>query len=119
MTDQTRLQGVKIGSQNEANVAEALDKLELAYEYQYIVGLMGVRGSQIIDFLCYTVPLPTPLFVHGEYWHSGKLAAEDELKMHELMTMTRNKWAEPVIIWGEESETVEDAVNAIRKALML
>lgn len=121
MAEPVIIQGHAAGSQNEINVADALDELEMDYHYQYQIGLPGIRGSQTIDFLVYTVPKPTPLFVHGRYWHTGRMGkkAEDELNAHELMTMTRNRWAEPVIIWDDECETVEDAVTAVRKVLML
>ena len=120
MTDQvTTIQGQYVSSVNEAYVAEALDVLGFTYQYQYQVGLTGVRGSQSIDFLVYTVPKPTPLFVHGRYWHTGKMALEDELKMAELTSKMRGHWAEPVIIWEEECESVEDAMNAVRKALLI
>lgn len=119
MTDQQTIQGRSIGSQNEYNVAAALDSLNVDYEYQYIVGIAGVRGSQVVDFLVYTVPKPTPLFVHGEYWHKGKKAIEDEMKLAELSATMRNLWADPVIIWGEDCETVEDARSAVRAALLI
>lgn len=118
-TDQVLIQGIKPDSINEVYVAMALDRLGFVYEYQKWFGLPGIRGSQVIDFLVYTVPLPTPLFVHGRYWHTGTMAAEDELKMAELESLTRGYWAEPVIIWEEDCESVDDAVAAVRKELMV
>ena len=38
--------------------------------------------------------------------------------MAEMMSRMRNHWSDPVIIWEEECETVEDAVNAVRQELM-
>ena len=118
MPDTYLIHGQEPDSQNEANVAQALERLGFNYVYQYKVGPMGVRGSQVIDFLVYTIPLPTPLFVHGRYWHSGEIGAEDEMKMMRLKAQMRGKWADPVIIWGEDSETVEDAIETLRKVLM-
>jgi hypothetical protein len=117
MAEKIRIQGHSVGSQNEVNVAMALDQLNYTYEYQYLIGLTGVRGSKVIDFLVYTIPKPTPLFVHGEYWHKGKKAVEDELKLTEIATQSRNHWAEPKIIWGEDCETVEDAYKTLQKLL--
>lgn len=119
MSDEIRIQGHVPDSKNEINVAVALDRLDLDYIFQYQVGLPGVRGSQVIDFLVYTVPSPTPLFVHGRYWHEGRMGAEDALKMAELTSHSRGKWADPVILWGEDTETVEDAVAALRKEMMV
>lgn len=118
MSDQILIQGIAAGSTNEVNVAYALSKLELQFDYQYVYGIYGVRGSQIIDFLVYTVPKPTPLFVHGRYWHTGKRATEDKLKMAELESQTHRFWDTPVIIWEEDCETVDDAIEAVRKELM-
>ena len=119
MAEKTIIQGHVADSLDEVNVAIALDRLDLGYIYQYQFGIFGVRGSQTIDFLVYTVPKPTPLFVHGRYWHTGKKAVEADLKMSELMTNKRNHWAEPVIIWDDECETVEDAVTALRKEFII
>ena len=119
MADKQYIQGMTAGSQNEVNVSVALTMLKLEYEYQYIVGLAGVRGSQIVDFLVHTSPKPTPLFVHGEYWHSGKKAVEDQMKLAELWSRMRNVWDEPLIIWGEDSETIDDAYNWLKKELLI
>jgi hypothetical protein len=120
MTDEVLMvQGIIADSKNEYNVALALDSLDVSYEFQYIVGIAGVRGAQYIDFLVYTVPKPTPLFVHGEYWHTGKKAVEDDLKMAELTAVMHNLWADPVIIWGEDSDTFDDARAKLRELLMI
>lgn len=119
MTDQILIQGMQADSINEIHVATALSKLGFEYEFQKVWGISGVLGSQVIDFLVYTVPKPTPLFVHGRYWHTGARATEDALKMAELESRTHRFWATPVIIWEEDCETVEDAMTAVRKELML
>jgi hypothetical protein len=59
------------------------------------------------------------LFVHGRYWHGTKQQAEDKLKFAEIMSLTRNAWFEPVIIWDDESDTVEKAFQSVRKVLKL
>ena len=61
------VRGIVVDSINEKNVAVALDKLGYEYAYQKYLGAGGIRGTSIIDFLVYTVPKPTPLFVHGAY----------------------------------------------------
>ncbi len=66
------VQGQIPSSKEEYWVALALERLGIAFIYQYsISGGRSVRGGQVIDFLAYTVPLPTPIFVQGEYWHGG------------------------------------------------
>lgn len=107
------IQGKPAGSINEANVADALIKLGYEFEFQYYFGGAGLRGSQIIDFLVFTPPRPTPLFVHGKYWHTNSNALEEELKMAEITSRTRGTWAQPVIIWDYECESVEQAKNIL------
>jgi len=106
--------GIKVDSINEKHVALALDSMKLEYAYQYYIGGVGIRGSQIIDFLVYTDPKPTPLFVHGEYWHTATYAKETALKESDLTSRMRGVWAEPVIIWEHECETKETAAQAVR-----
>jgi hypothetical protein len=118
MVSLPRIQGHIPDSINEVNVAIALDELDYEYEFQYQLGLYGTSGSQVIDFLVYTMPIPTPLFVHGRYWHGTKQQAEDQLKFAEIISQTHGKWFDPVIIWDDESETVEDAKSVLRKILL-
>ena len=84
---------------------------------EYNVGIPGVRGLIIVDFLVYTTPKPTPLFVHGEYWHSGRFRAESEFQQAALNQRMRGTWAEAVIIWEHQCETIEDAINALKNSL--
>lgn len=112
------VKGIVVDSINEANVAMALDRMELDYEYQYNFGIRGVAGSQIIDFLVETMPRPTPLFVHGEYWHTGNYAINEAVKMEQIKSVTRGTWADPKIIWGDESTTVDDAFVHLQTLLL-
>lgn len=112
------VRGIIVDSINEANVAMALDRMELDYEYQYNFGIQGVAGSQIIDFLVETSPRPTPLFVHGEYWHTGNYAINESIKMEQLKSVTRGTWADPKIIWGDESDTVDEAFVHLQTLLL-
>lgn len=113
------IQGLKPDSLNEVFVANALTKLGLDYQYKYWVGIPGTRGSMEIDFLVYTVPKITPLRVHGRYWHTGRFELNDRLQESELASMTRNQWNDPVIIWDDETETLEQAVAKLRELLMI
>ena len=116
-SDELVVHGTRVDSINEYNVAQALDKLNMDYEYQYIFGMAGIRGSQIIDFLVYTLPKPTPLFVHGEYWHSGKFAADEALKLADIDMRMRGTWAQSVVIWEHECEDEDQAFNSLREKL--
>jgi hypothetical protein len=111
------IQGRTPDSQNEVNVAMALEQLDLDYIYQYWVGSARMPGSIEIDFLVMTKPKPTPLWVHGEYWHTGRHGIEDELQEAIIASRTRNHWHEPVTIWDHECDTVEDAVENLKELL--
>ena len=109
--------GIKVDSINEKFVALALDAMKLDYAYQYYLGGVGIRGSQIIDFLVYTNPKPTPLFVHGAYWHTATYSQETALKEADLNARMRGTWADAVIIYEHECETEEDAARTVRQKL--
>ena len=117
-SEELTVKGVVVDSVNEANVAKALDRLNIDYAYQYYFGELGTRGSQIIDFLLYTVPKPTPLFVHGEYWHTGSFAIEETIKMEQIKSIMRGTWADPKVIWGDQCETVDDAYVNLQTLLL-
>lgn len=106
------IQGKKVGSKNEARVALALDKLRMRYIYQYVLyGGRRVRGGQILDFLVFS-PLAVPLQVFGEKWHKGELDPEERM---ELAMLAHYFKREVEIIWGRESETLEDAEAEVRR----
>lgn len=111
-----KIQGKYPDSQTEVNVAQALDNLGYEYIFQYWLG-GRTRGSKEIDFLVLTVPKPTPLLVHGEYWHTGLMAVEDELKEAEINSQMRGLWNKVEIIWDYEAETVEEAQSRLQQIL--
>jgi len=112
------VKGIVVDSVNEANVAVALDRLNFDYEYQYDFGIKGVAGSQIIDFLVETLPRPTPLFVHGGYWHTGTFAIDETIKMEQLKSVTKGAWADPKVIWEDQCETPDDAYASLQTLLL-
>jgi hypothetical protein len=118
--DNVVLQGKKIGSKNEWYVAQALDKLDLEYIYQYDASIYpGTRllGSILIDFLVFTVPVLTYLFVDGKYWHkSAERRKIDELQRNQLAYRFGNKVAS---VSDEDTNTKEEAYVAVKKALYL
>ena len=109
--------GIKVDSVNEYNVALGLDKMNLEYAYQYFLGGAGIRGSQIIDFLVYTDPKPTPLQIQGEYWHGGARGADEALKEADINARMRGTWAEVIMIYEHECETEEEAFKVLQEKL--
>ena len=104
-------------SLNEYNVAVALERLGLDFIFQYdILGGRRLRGGAVIDFLVLTIPLPTPVFVNGDYWHRD---ATQEFYQRALVDQALRGQARPVIVlWGYESDTIEAATSAIRSKVL-
>jgi hypothetical protein len=104
------VQGLLPASKNEWFVALALGKLKIDYYYQYeIDGGRNVRGGQVVDFLAY-IPEATPIFVNGEHWHSDRTENEDILKYAAAENYFNRR---PIIIYGDESNTKEDAMRVV------
>lgn len=103
----------------EYNFAQALDRLNLPYQFQYQLGIPGTRGSVRLDFVVYTVPMPTPVFVQGTHWHTGEYASETQLDLERARSMTKTWAAVPVEFWEDDLQTVDDAIKAIRAKLTL
>lgn len=104
------VQGIVPGSKNEYYVALALDKLQIDYIYQYILsGGRGVRGGQVIDFVVY-IPVATPVYVQGEYWHNEKTESEDLLKQADAENWFKTT---PILLWGDETDTREKAYQTV------
>ena len=97
-------------SYNEYYVALALD-----YSFQVPLGMTGVRGSQVIDFVVYN-PNPVAVFVQGEYWHNKESASEDQLK--QAAAAHRYGQGNIILLMGEETDTPEKALQAVRSKVL-
>lgn len=74
------IQGQVPDSKNEYWFAQALEAMKIPYIYQYQVGTMGVRGSQLIDFLALIPGRTSACFIQGAWWHRAATESEDRLK---------------------------------------
>jgi hypothetical protein len=111
------IQGQTPGSQQEWRVAVALNRMKLAYEYQRReMGGRRVRGGQVIDFWVFTVPLPTAIYVQGEYWHGGKKVIVDQLNVEKLKE-AYNGQLYVELIPERELGSVDQALAALRRRL--
>lgn len=110
------VQGIMPDSKNEYYMALALDHLGLDYRFQYPLGTMGVRGSQVIDFVVYIPPAAKACFVQGAYWHSQRTEGEDILKH----AQAEHYFGMGNVIDFSEEETAspEEAQRSIRKKIM-
>lgn len=108
----------KDASKPEYFVAIALERLKIPYEFQYKIGFgHRVIGGFVVDFLAYTVPFPTPIWVHGEYWHSAAQSAKDKLQQNMIRHFMNGQIMPAIVVWEDEIPTVEDAVNILRERL--
>jgi hypothetical protein len=106
-------------SKNEWNVAQALEEVGLDFQFQLsIAGGRQLAFGIVVDFLVETVPLPTPVWVHGEYWHQGNQRQKDIRNQDIVREYMQGAILEPVEIWGAESDTEQRAVAAVRAKLL-
>jgi hypothetical protein len=109
----------KSASLNEYNVALALNRLEIGYIFQYaLLGGRTLIGGYVIDFLAFTTPLSTPIWVNEKYWHSGMRAERDFWQQVITDYVTAGEMAQAVIMTGFETETEEAALAALRKYIV-
>lgn len=105
----------KKATKNEAMVAMALEHEEVEFLFQYwYQGGREILGGYVLDFLVFA-PTGIPVEVFGEYWHSGSMASGDRYK---VAVLTQAFGVAPVIIWGNESDTYEAALQAVRKKVI-
>lgn len=105
-------------NKNEYNVSLALVKLGFEFQFQLSIG--GGRGRLfgiVLDFLVMTVPEPTPMWVHGEYWHMGERRAKDLRQQDTVREYMQGAINEPVEIWGDQSNTEALALTYVRQAI--
>lgn len=115
--EEMTLQGQSVGSVNEWYVGQAIEYFKLNYSYQYPVNGGRQRGGQVIDFMIWKPPLPIPVYVQGDYWHSGARGVEDTLKQYTLEQDTKGQFDRPVLIWEHECETLEAAIAVVRERI--
>lgn len=114
------IQGMMPDSKEEYWVALALYRLNLDFEFQYqLFGGRKYKGGQVVDFWVFTVPLPTPIFVQGWYFHyaTAEKEAQSKLNLMYLESRLRGKAMKPVEIIDIEIPTPEDAYIDVRRKL--
>jgi len=97
-------------------VSLALTKLHLDFKFQHpIGGGRGLRGGIVLDFLVLTSPLATPLDLRGDYWHQPKQRIEDDLFL--ALAMSKGQFAEPVVLYGAQLQSIEAAYATVKREL--
>jgi hypothetical protein len=103
------IRGIPVGSSYEANVADALDALGWDYWYQYEAGGgRRLRGGMVVDFIIWTRPAATPLWVNGRYWHAQRRET-DKLQQARLKGLVGFPTTDALEMFDEDAETYEDA----------
>ena len=116
--DIREVNGIMPGSKEEYWVALALRRLDLQFVFQMpISGGRSVRGGQVIDFFVYTVPIPTPVFVQGKYWHGGAKSASSQFKVQQAQRYFGGQAQPPVEIWDEEIPDRETTYQVVKRKL--
>jgi hypothetical protein len=111
------IRGMAVGSTYEANVADALDALGWKYWYQYqVAGGRERRGGMVVDFIVWTRPAATPLWVNGRYWHARR-GEQDRLQQARLKQLIKFPTRDPLTLWDEDCMTFEDAYSFLLAAL--
>ena len=109
-----KIQGIQAGSKEEWRVYLALTKLKVRFTYQYAVnGGKRMRGGQVVDFLVHTAPVPTPVYVNGEYWHRTAKQMSDQIKQQNIVSELDGQCFEPLILWARNLQTVDQAFNVL------
>ena len=75
------------------------DERELRYQTGFNGG-RNFKGGFVIDIIVPTRPLPTPVFVNGEYWHDPTTAANQFAQEQKLRELFPGQFAEAVTIWA-------------------
>jgi hypothetical protein len=109
----------KSASSYEYNFARALDywRLDFLFQVNYWGG-RRFRGGLVLDFLVFTVPQYTPVWVNGEYWHSGGRKEVDFLQQIMLNSIFRGRLRPALVLWGKDVGTFEDAKSTVRRKLL-
>jgi len=109
------IQGHVVASKEEGFVASALKRFGWDFVYQQpFFGGRQIAGGFVVDFLVITAPLPTPVWVQGEYWHSGAQAERDKLNQALLRSKIKG-YAPAVDLWGENLSDQDETDQTILK----
>lgn len=74
-----------------------------------------MRGGIILDFLVFTTPFPTPVYINGEYWHGTDRRDIDLIQ--QLLIQSMGGFNPGKEYWGQDVGTIELARATVRKDL--
>ncbi len=113
------VKGVMPDSKEEFWCALALYRLKLDFEFQkHVMGGRSGRGGQVVDFWVHTAPLPTPIYIQGDYWHyAAGRSYQSQLNIAKLKSYYGSKIAEPVEILTSTTPTPDAMYRVVKKEL--
>ena len=102
------------GSRWEWYTAVALVRYGWTFGYQIsFFGGTRIAGGQRLDFMVYTLPLPTPLYVYGPHWHERKRMDRDNLQRQMLYNRLRGSIRRPVVFDEKHVSSQEVAFQSV------
>jgi hypothetical protein len=112
------IQGKEPDSVEEWRVANALQRFEIPFIYQFEIFDASIRGGIVLDFLVLTRPLSTPLEVYGKYWHRGERSSEERLRDVIVEDYFRGKSQPLLILFASDLQTQEITDSKVRRELL-
>jgi len=116
-TEMQEVQGIMPDSKEEWRSIMALDYLKVGYQFHYTMfGGRSRLGGAEIDILAETVPMKTPIFINGAYWHK-----KDDFKQN-LQISRINKlgyFKRAIIVWDYEIPTLTQAIQVYKERLRI
>lgn len=115
MADYPLIRGQVPDSWQEVYLAVALERYKIPYYYQYVIGRgQRIRGAVVVDFVLLR-PFRQPIEIFGSYWHTGKMGADDKLKLAiERMYFGRD----PIVIKADELPDQDAANKYVQRELI-
>lgn len=108
------IHGQKAGSKPEWYVGIALVKLGWSFDFQLsYFGGRAVAGGMVLDFLVKTLPDPTPIFVQGAYWHSGKRQEVDALQIANMRQAFGGRMRNPILLEEKDLANPDAAYDTL------
>jgi hypothetical protein len=74
------------------------------------------RGGFVVDFLVFTKPRPTPVWINGSYWHKGQQLSLDYLQQQILQSFHDVNPA--IIFWEKDVASFDLAKVKVRQTLV-
>lgn len=106
----------KNASSYEVNFAMALEDAGLEYLFQVEYwGGRSLPGGMVLDFLVFSEPMRTPVYINEDYWHSGQRAEIDKLQQATLELFGAGRTAPVLALFRQDVENYAVARKTVRE----